>query len=89
MNGKTLFHVIPVLPSNNTEDAEWMDERNARRCLLIDMEVHGTITAGEAIELENLQDQLRRYRRQAAPLPLAETRRMLEELEKKASQASS
>ena len=87
VNGKPLFRVIPVSASDSTEH-EWSDERNARRCLLIDQEVRGTITAIEAIELEDLQDHLRRYRRQVAPLPLAETRRLLEELERKASQAS-
>src|SRR5205814_916414 len=51
-------------------------------------EVSGTITAVEALELEDLQDQLRRYRRQVTALSLAETRPMLEELERKASQAN-
>ncbi len=87
VNGKALFRVIPVSPSDGTANGEWSDEQNARRFLLIDKEVSGTISAGEAIELEDLQDQLRRYRRQVAPLPLAETRRMLEELERKAAQA--
>jgi hypothetical protein len=89
VNGKPLFRVIPVLPSENSEQDEWTDERNARRCLLIDKDVGGTITSAEALELEDLQAQLRRYRRQVAPLPLAETRRLLEELERKASQTNS
>ena|SRR5438445_82198 len=88
VNGKTLFRVIPVLPSDSMAEQEWTDEQNARRCLLIEKEVGGAITAIEAIELEDLQDQLRRYRRQVTPLPLADTRRMLEELERKASQAN-
>jgi hypothetical protein len=88
VNGKPLFRVIPVSPSDSTAELEWSDEQNARRCLLIDQEVGGTISAGEAIELEDLQARFRRYRRQIAPLPLAETRRLLEELERKASQAS-
>jgi hypothetical protein len=75
------------LPSDQLPQTIGTDEQNARRCLLIDKEVRGTITVSEAIELEDLQDQLRRYRRQATPLPLAETRRMLEELERKAAQA--
>lgn len=85
VNGKTLFRVIPVSPSDNSAEHDWSDERNARRCLLIDKEVRGAITANEATELEDLQDQLRRYRRQVAPLPLAETRQMLEELERTAA----
>jgi hypothetical protein len=88
VNGKTLFRVIPVSPSDSADQQPWTDEQNARRCLLIDKEVGGTITTLEALELEELQDQLRRYRRQVAPLPLAETRWLLEELERKASSAS-
>ena len=88
VKGKPLFRVIPVSASESTAEQEWSDEQNARRYLLIDKEVRGAITAVEAIELEDLQDRLRRYRRQVAPLPLAETRRLLEELERKASQAS-
>ena len=60
-----------------------------RRCFLIDKDVRGTITPVEAIELEDLQAQLRRYRRHVTPLPLAETRRLLDELERKAAQANS
>ncbi len=88
VNGKPLFRVIPVSASDSITEQEWSDEQNARRCRLIDQEVRGTITAIEAIELEDLQDRLRRYRRQVSPLPLAETRRLLEELERKALQAS-
>jgi hypothetical protein len=88
VNGKPLFRVIPVSASDNSTEYEWSDEQNARRCLLIDQEVRGTITAEEALELEDLQARFRRYRRQVAPLPLAETRRLLEELERKAAQAS-
>jgi hypothetical protein len=74
--------------SADEETVQWTDEQNAQRCFLIDKEVRQTITPAEARELEDLQDQLRRYRRHVAPLPLAQTRRMLEELEGKV-QASS
>jgi hypothetical protein len=88
VNGKTLFRVIPVSPSDGARERDWTNEQNGRRCLLIDKEVRGTITAPETIELEDLQDRFRRYRREVAPLPLAETRRMLEDLERKAAQAN-
>ena len=29
VNGKTLFRVIPVLPSDSTGEQEWTDEQNA------------------------------------------------------------
>ncbi len=72
------------LPSDSRQILKWTDEQNARRCCLIDKDVRGTIAPAEARELEDLQDQLRRYRRHVAPLPLAQTRQMLEELEAKA-----
>lgn len=87
VNGKTLFRVIPEDTSDSTAENEWTKERNARRCLLIDKEVRGDITKAESLELEELQDHLRRYRRTYAPLPLAEARRTLEELELKAARA--
>ena len=56
------------------------DTKNARRFELIDREVSGTLSADEASELKDLQDDLRRYRRRVTPLPLGETRRLLDEL---------
>jgi hypothetical protein len=72
------------LSSDSTQMFRWTDEQNARRCSLIEKDVRGTIAPAEARELEDLQDRLRRYRRHVAPLPLAQTRQMLEELERKA-----
>lgn len=85
INGKTVFRVFPVTDSSNGSNPDWTEESNARRCLLIDKEVNGTITPTESTELEELQVRFRRYRRQVAPLPLAETRKLLEELEQKAT----
>jgi hypothetical protein len=67
--------------------ASWTDSKNSRRFELIDKEIAGSITGDEAVELENLQAELRRYRRRVAPLPLAETRRMLEMLQEKSIKA--
>jgi hypothetical protein len=72
------------LPADSMQILGWSDERNARRCALIEKDVRGTIAPEEARELEDLQVQLRHYRRHVAPLPLAQTRQMLEELERKA-----
>lgn len=88
VNGRT-FRVQSLSPGNDEPPGDWTEEKNRRRCLLIDREVDGVISPEEALELEDLQAQLRRYRRRVAPLPLAETRRLLEELERKASQANS
>jgi hypothetical protein len=88
IDGRT-FRVQALSNGNEAPADDWTEDKNHRRCLLIDKEVDGLISDEEAIELEELQAQLRRYRRQVAPLPLAETRRLLEELERKASQANS
>lgn len=87
VGGKPLFRVIPVSDTGESRDDEWTDEQNARRCLLIEKDVAGTITPEEAIELEDLQARLRRHRRLVAPLPLAETQQILEELEQKATRS--
>lgn len=72
--------------SSNTED--WTDIKNERRCELIDKEIDDTLSLDERNELEDLQEQMLRYRHRVAPLPLAHARRLLEKLEKVASQAA-
>ncbi len=67
---------------------EWSDAKNTRRFELIDREIAQTITPDETTELEHLQDEFRRYRRRTAPLPMAETRRMLDHLERAAARAT-
>ena len=52
----------------------WSEEKNARRCVLIDKKIDGQLTQAEEEELENLQQQMLDYRQQNAPLPLKEAR---------------
>lgn len=92
-NGDTLVirdgrAVYRVQPGIDDPTGEWTDAKNARRFELIDREIDGTISADDATELETLQTEFRRYRRRVAPLPLGETRRLLDELERKAGRAS-
>lgn len=84
-NGDTLVirdgrAVFRIQPGVDDPAGEWTDARNARRFELIDREIDGTISAAEAVELETLQTDFRRFRRRVAPLPLGETRRLLDEL---------
>lgn len=79
-NGQPLLRVRPVVAG--TDAGGWSDAKNARRFELIDRELDETITATEAEELERLQSEFRRHRRRVAPLPLAETRELLEALER-------
>ncbi len=61
-----------------------VNAKNNRRCELIDKEIDGSLTAEEASELEELQQQMLRERHRVAPLPLTHAGRLLAELEGKA-----
>jgi hypothetical protein len=82
-DGRAVFRIQPSL---DDPAGEWTDAKNARRFALIDREMDGTLTEDESAELDSLQGEFRRYRRRVAPLPVGETRRLLEELERKAGQ---
>jgi hypothetical protein len=88
LNGHAVARVVPVSPAPATGGAaeSWTEAKNARRCTLIDREIDGTLTPAEAQELEQLQQQMLRYRRQVAPLPLEATRRLHEQLLARARQ---
>jgi len=89
--GRAIAQVLPPAAGRNGEPPavdDWTDAKNVRRCELIDKEVDGTMTPAEQTELEDLQEQMLRHRHRVAPLPLAYTRRLLEELERKASGAA-
>lgn len=69
-----------------SNDADWTDEKNDRRCELIDKEIEGTIRPFEKRELAVLQQQMLAYRRKNAPLPLKEAQALHQELLKKAGE---
>jgi hypothetical protein len=48
----------------------WTEEKNARRCDLIDKEIDSVLTASEMAELNTLQSEMLEYRRRVAPLTL-------------------
>ena len=47
----------------------WTDEKNDRRCDLIDVKIDGKLLPNEKLELEILQEEMYAYRRKMAPLP--------------------
>lgn len=49
---------------------EWTEERNDRRCNLIEAEMDGTLTPAEKDELDDLQEQILAHRRKVAPLQM-------------------
>lgn len=59
---------------------EWTEDKNTRRCELIDKDIQGAINDAERKELELLTRELRLHRRKAAPLPLAGAQQLYQSL---------
>ncbi len=59
---------------------DWNDERNARRCQLIDKMMQDDLSAHEALELERLQDEMRKHLTRVAPLNWDAAKRLHAEL---------
>jgi hypothetical protein len=57
--------------SSDASSVEWSEQKNARRCELMDRDIQGELSAEERFEMANLTRQLREYRRIHAPLPIA------------------
>jgi hypothetical protein len=89
LNGKAVACVVPA-PRPRTGDAtsdDWTEQKNTRRCELIDKEIDGVLTPEEAVELRQLQDQMLRYQNIVAPWPIPAARQLYDELLKKATKA--
>ncbi|MFN0019853.1 MAG: hypothetical protein ACKVP0_16470 [Pirellulaceae bacterium] len=68
--------------------SEWNETLNARRIELVNQEIDGTLTAEEAVELQDLQNKMLAFRRKVAPYPLEELRELHQQLLEKAHQTS-
>lgn len=82
--GESFSGILRLLRRSN--DADWTDEKNDRRCELIDKDIEGTIRPFERRELAVLQQQMLAFRRKNAPLPLKEAQALHQELLKKAGE---
>jgi hypothetical protein len=90
LNGQAVICVLPAsVVSDGDDDSPWTEEKNARRCDLIDRKFAGGITPAEALELARLQEQMLRYRQRVAPLPLEDARKLHQELLAKAAASGS
>jgi hypothetical protein len=89
LDGRAVACVVPVVQERLDEHSAWSEAKNARRCALIDKEIDGTLSAGEAVELHWLQREMLAHRRKVAPLPLAEARKLRQELLAKAQRRPS
>ena len=90
LNGRALACVLPMSKGANGRDDrdDWNEIKNARRRILIDQEISGTLDAADAAELECLQKEMLRHRRRVAPLPLEEARALHQQLMAQAQQDS-
>ncbi|HEV3257268.1 MAG TPA: hypothetical protein VG013_10340 [Gemmataceae bacterium] len=87
LNGRAVAWVMPISLDEDGDRqgvGDWTEAKNARRCSLIDKDIAGALSPEEAGELERLQRAMLRYRRQVAPLPLDDARRLHDELLAKA-----
>ena len=76
-----LFGRAPQIRHSNgsagdEQPTPWTEEKNTRRCQLIDRKVQDEITAEEDEELAQLQQALRRHLDQVAPLNLDAAKRL-------------
>ena len=87
LNGRAVARLTLIKsPEEGRTDSleQWTEAKNARRCALIDKEIAGTLSPEEASELSGLQNEMLRARRQLAPLPVEDARRLHQELLRKA-----
>lgn len=66
--------------AGRAQEANWSEQKNVRRCELVDKEIAGNISATEQAELDRLQSDMLAYRRKVAPLPLDDLRELHEQL---------
>src|SRR5438105_2572596 len=78
LDGQAVACVVPPprLASSGSTSEEWTEEKNQRRCDLIDQEIDGAISPAEAVELRQLQDQMLRHQNRVAPWPIAAARQL-------------
>jgi hypothetical protein len=88
LNGQAVACIVPAAARNGSEDGDWTDARNDRRCELIERKYAGALTAAEAVELHALQEEMYRHVDRVAPLPVEDARRLHQELLRKAKDSA-
>src|ERR1700722_19873286 len=68
LNGRPVMCVLPVSVVVDGDEL-WTEDKNNRRCDLIDRKYAGHLTPVETIELAQLQEQMLTHRQRVAPLP--------------------
>src|SRR5262249_41447254 len=67
-------------PWPKLEDETWTEQKNQRRCDLIDRKYAGGLTPAETSELARLQAQMLRHSQRVAPLPIEAADRLYKKL---------
>jgi antitoxin (DNA-binding transcriptional repressor) of toxin-antitoxin stability system len=88
--GRPVACLVPPPQSEaaGEQQGEWTEEKNRRRCELIDRKYDHGLSAPEQAELALLQDARHGYIDRVAPLPLAAARGLHQELLEKAGRAT-
>ncbi len=89
LNGQAVACVVPAPKpvTGASTSVERTEQKNTRRCELIDREIDGVLTPEEVVELRQLQDEMLRYQNKVAPWPTRGARHLHQELFKKAAKA--
>lgn len=69
-----------------SQEEGWTDEKNQRRCFLIDKSIEGKLTAADQVELTTLQEEAEAYFDEVAPPPIDGALLIHAQLQKLASQ---
>jgi hypothetical protein len=87
LNGHAVARLLPITATDNgrSDDEEWTDAKNRRRCELIDRKYDSALTPTEEAELAALQSAMHRYVDRVAPLPLEAARELHQQLLEKAA----
>jgi hypothetical protein len=89
-SGRPVACVVPPPKSTDgttAEQEEWSEEKNRRRCELIDRKYDHGLSPAEQAELALLQNAMYRHIDKIAPLPLDAARGLHQELLEKASRS--
>lgn len=90
LDGQPVACVLPAPKGVNGKEEKWSDEKNERRCELIDRKYEGPpLTPAEMFELAGLQEEMLRHRQKVAPLPIEDARRLHQELLSRATSQES
>lgn len=76
----TDYRRVRVILEGDASNGDWTEEKNARRCALIDKDIAGTITDEERVELAKLEWQGNEYYDQVAPPPIDGARALHQQL---------